>query len=75
MAVHIATRNIWCHKVVGVPPLPGERDFFSTLLGEAKKALRHGLPIQRSVELCLSAKYPDHIEGIKEIARLYFGKS
>jgi hypothetical protein len=37
--------------------------------------IKKGLPIERSVELCLSAKYPDHIEGIKEIARLHFGKS
>jgi MoxR-like ATPase len=37
--------------------------------------VKKGLPIQRAVELCLSAKYPDHIEGIKEIARLHFAKS
>lgn len=37
--------------------------------------IKKGLPIERSVELCLSAKYPDHIKGIKEIARLHFGKS
>jgi MoxR-like ATPase len=37
--------------------------------------IKKGLPIERAVELCLSAKYPDHINGIKEIARLHFGKS
>ena len=37
--------------------------------------MKNGLSIERSVELCLSAKYPDHIDGIKEIARLHFGKS
>jgi hypothetical protein len=37
--------------------------------------IKNGLSIERSVELCLSAKYPDHIDGIKEIARLHFGKS
>src|SRR4030042_6807190 len=37
--------------------------------------IKKGLPIERSIELCLSAKYPDHINGIKEIARLHFGKS
>jgi len=34
--------------------------------------IKNGLPIDRAVELCLSAKYPDHIDGIKEIARLHF---
>jgi MoxR-like ATPase len=37
--------------------------------------IKNGLPVERSVELCFSAKYPDHIDGIKEIARLHFGKS
>lgn len=36
--------------------------------------IKNGLPAERSVELCLSAKYPDHMDGIKEIARLHFGK-
>jgi hypothetical protein len=34
--------------------------------------IKNGLPVDRAVELCLSAKYPDHIDGIKEIARLHF---
>ena len=34
--------------------------------------IKNGLPVERAVELCLSAKYPDHIDGIKEIARLHF---
>ena len=37
--------------------------------------IKNGLPAERAVELCLSAKYPDHIDGIKEIARLHFGES
>lgn len=37
--------------------------------------IKNGLPVERAIELCLSAKYPDHIDGIKEIARLHFGRS
>lgn len=37
--------------------------------------IKNGLSIERSVELCLAAKYPDHIDGIREIARLHFGTS
>lgn len=37
--------------------------------------MKNGLSVTRAVELCLSAKYPDHIDGIKEIARLHFSKS
>ena len=36
--------------------------------------IKKGLPIERAVALCFSAKYPDHINGIREIARLHFGK-